>query len=167
MISLLLKQMIEKGVGLAKHLIECGCKNIAHVTGPIIESLNERFIGFEEELRANNLYKPGLVRIDEFSLKGGYNATKKLLEEGRNIDGIFPGNDILAIGCYKALNNLGYKLYDDIKLIGYDGLESNIDYLDASVAQPMYSFGKLAVELLVKKIIKMEKIYLRRKSSLI
>lgn len=145
----------EGGRLAARHLIECECKSIAHVTGPIyIESLNERFIGFEEELKANNLYKPELVRIDEFSLKGGYNATKKLLEEGRNIDGIFAGNDILAIGCYKALNNLGYKLYDDIKLIGYDGLESNIDYLDiSSVAQPMYKFGELAVELLVQKIV--------------
>ncbi|MBS5950302.1 MAG: LacI family DNA-binding transcriptional regulator [Clostridium sp.] len=145
----------EGGRLAARHLIECECKNIAHVTGPIyIESLNERFIGFEEELKANNLYKPELVRIDEFSLKGGYNATKKLLEEGRNIDGIFAGNDILAIGCYKALNNLGYKLYDDIKLIGYDGLEANIDYLDiSSVAQPMYKFGELAVELLVQKIV--------------
>ncbi|MBS6500706.1 MAG: LacI family DNA-binding transcriptional regulator [Clostridium sp.] len=157
----------EGGILAARHLIECGCKNIAHVTGPIyIESLNERFIGFEEELKANNLYKPELVRIDEFSLKGGYNATKKLLEEGKNIDGIFAGNDILAIGCYKALNNLGYKLYGDIKLIGYDGLESNIDYLEiSSVAQPMYKFGKLAVELLVEKIvnevdISMEKIKL-------
>ena len=52
------------------------------------------------------------------------------------------------------MNNLGYKLYDEIKLIGYDGLESNIDYLDiSSVAQPMYKFGELAVELLVQKIV--------------
>ena len=52
------------------------------------------------------------------------------------------------------MNNLGYKLYDDIKLIGYDGLEANIDYLDiSSVAQPMYKFGELAVELLVQKIV--------------
>lgn len=136
------------------HLIECGCKNIAHITGPLyIEAFRERVEGFEEELKKNNLYNPKLIRVEELSLKGGYDATKKLLEEVNNIDGIFAGNDILAIGCYKALNDLGYKLYDDIKLIGYDGLEANIDYLEiSSVAQPMYNLGKYAVDLLINKI---------------
>lgn len=138
----------------ASHLIECGCKNIAHITGPLyIDSFKERLDGFEKVLKKNKIYNPQLIRVDELSLKGGYEATKKLLEDGKEIDGIFAGNDILAIGCYKALNDLGYKLYDDIKLIGYDGLEANIDYLEiSSVSQPMYDLGKYAVELLVKKI---------------
>lgn len=138
----------------ANHLIECGCKNIAHITGPLyIESFKERLDGFEKVLKKNKIYNPQLIRVDELSLKGGYEATKKLLEYGKEIDGIFAGNDILAIGCYKALNDLGYKLYDDIKLIGYDGLEANIDYLEiSSVSQPMYDLGKYAVDLLVKKI---------------
>ena len=162
----------------AKHLIECGCKDIAYITGPMyIESFQERFEGFEKILKENNIYKSQLVKIEELSLKGGYEATKRLLEEVKEIDGIFAGNDILAIGCYKALNDLGYKLYDDIKLIGYDGLESNINYLEiSSVAQPMYSLGKNAVELLVKIIkeegnitkekIKLELEVVRRKSTI-
>lgn len=138
----------------AKHLVECGCRNIAHITGPMyIESFKERFEGFEKILKENNIYDSQLIKIEEPSLKGGYEATKKLLEDKKTIDGIFAGNDILAIGCYKALNDLGYKLYDDIKLIGYDGLESNINYLEiSSVAQPMYNIGKCAVELLIKRI---------------
>lgn len=138
----------------AKHLIECGCKNIAHITGPMyVEAFHERYYGFEEVLKENNLYRGSLLSIDDFSLKGGYDATKKILEGGEKIDGIFAGNDILAIGCYKAIRDMGYNLYDDIKLIGYDGLESNINYLEiSSIAQPMYEFGKMAVELLVKKI---------------
>ncbi len=138
----------------AEHLIECGCKKIAHITGPMyIESFQERLEGFEKVLKENNIYNSQFVKIDDISLKGGYEATKKLLQEKKEIDGIFAGNDILAIGCYKALNDLGYELYKDVKLIGYDGLESNINYLEiSSVAQPMYSLGKYAVELLVKKI---------------
>src|SRR5699024_4265534 len=82
-----------------------------------------------------------------------YEATKKLLEDGKEIDGIFAGNDILAIGCYKALNDLGYNLYDDIKLIGYDGLEANVDYLEiSSISQSTYDLVKYAVDLLVKEI---------------
>lgn len=160
------------------HLVECGCKNIAHITGPLyIDSFKERLDGFENILKKNDLYNPQLIRVDELSLFGGYEATKKLLEDGKEIDGIFAGNDILAIGCYKALNDLGYNLYDDIKLIGYDGLEANVDYLEiSSISQPTYDLGKYAVDLLVKEIreekdISKEKIKLdlkikKRKSTL-
>lgn len=138
----------------AKHLIECGCNKIAHITGPMyIETFQERLGGFEKALNEKNIYNPRVVKTAEISLKDGYEATKKLLQDGIDIDGIFAGSDILAIGCYKALNDLGYKLYDDIKLIGYDGLESNINYLEiSSVAQPMYDFGRYAVEMLIKLI---------------
>lgn len=138
----------------AQHLIECGCKKIAHITGPMyIESFQERLEGFEKILKENDIYNPQLIKTADVSLKGGYDATKKLFQEKREIDGIFAGNDILAIGCYKALNDLGYDIYKDVKLIGYDGLESNINYLEiSSIAQPMYNLGKCAVELLVKKI---------------
>ena len=160
------------------HLVECGCKNIAHITGPLyIDSFKERLDGFENILKKNDLYNPQLIRVDELSLVGGYEATKKLLEDGKEIDGIFAGNDILAIGCYKALNDLGYNLYDDIELIGYDGLEANVDYLEiSSISQPTYDLGKYAVDLLVKEIreekdISKEKIKLdlkikKRKSTL-
>ena len=142
------------GRNAAMHLLECGCKNIAHITGPMyIEALEDRFNGFKEVLKEENLFRADLVKVDEFSLKGGYSSTKKLLQEENNIDGIFAGNDILAIGSYKALREMGYELGKDIKLIGYDGLESNINYLEiSSIAQPMYEYGQKGVELLLKKI---------------
>lgn len=145
---------IDGGRNAALHLLECGCKNIAHITGPMyIESLEGRLIGFKEILKEKGLFKGELVKVDEFSLKGGYNATKELLHMDKSIDGIFAGNDILAIGCYKALRQMGYELGKDIKLIGYDGLESNINYLEiSSIAQPMYEYGAKGVELLLKKI---------------
>lgn len=154
----------EGGKLAAKHLIECGCKNIAHITGPMhINNVRERFVGFEKILKENNCYKADLVRVDEFSLKGGYNATKNILEEEKEIDGIFAGNDIMAIGCYKALKDMGYKSFENIRLIGYDGLEANVNYLEiSSVAQPMYEYGKLAVELLIRKIEKKEDISLEK-----
>lgn len=144
----------EGGELAAKHLIECGCKNIAHITGPMyIDTVRYRFLGFEKVLKKYGLYNADLVRTDDFSLKGGYNATKKILEEGKIIDGIFAGNDIMAIGCYKALKDSGYDSFEKIRLIGYDGLESNINYLEiSSIAQHMYEIGESSVELLIRKI---------------
>ena len=142
------------GRDAVEHLVDCGCKNIAYVSGPMyIEALHDRFNGFKDFLTEKGLFRHDLVKVDDFSLKGGYNATKELFEFEKNIDGIFAGNDILAIGCYKALREMGYKIGKDVKLIGYDGLESNINYLEiSSVGQPMYEYGQKSVELLLRKI---------------
>jgi len=154
----------EGGRLAARHLLECGCKNIACITGPMhINTVRDRILGFEQVLKENKHYKPNLLRVDDFSLKGGYNATKKILKEGNEIDGIFAGNDIMAIGCYKALKEMGHYSFEKIRLIGYDGLEANINYLElSSIAQPMYQYGRMAVELLIRKIEKKEDISLEK-----
>ena len=98
------------------------------------------------------LYSPDIIVSSDFSLKDGYEATKVLVKE-KGVDAIFACSDLLAIGCYKALKEMGYESFEKVKLIGYDGLEANINYLElSSVAQPMYGLGKGAVELLIKKI---------------
>ncbi|MBM6858950.1 LacI family DNA-binding transcriptional regulator [Clostridium saudiense] len=137
----------------AKHLIECGCKKIAHIAGPTyIESFQDRLLGFKDYLSEVGLYSPDIIVSSDFSLKDGYEATKVLVKE-KGVDAIFACSDLLAIGCYKALKEMGYESFEKVKLIGYDGLEANINYLElSSVAQPMYGLGKGAVELLIKKI---------------
>lgn len=144
----------EGGELAAEHLIKCGCKNISYISGPLyIETLKERMIGFTEVLNKHKLNKGISISAKTFSLRSGYEATKEVLEKHKDIDGIFAGNDILAIGCYKAIADMGYELYKDIKLIGYDGLEANINYMEiSSILQPMYDIGKKAVELLIDKI---------------
>ena len=148
------------GSDIARYLIDLGCKKIAYISGPMfIEPLYDRFNGFKNVLTQENLFRADLVKIDELSLKGGYNATKEIFNNEKNIDAIVACNDILAIGSYKALVRMGYNIGKDIKLIGYDGLESNINYLEiSSMAQPMYEYGEKALKLLLRQIEKNEDI---------
>lgn len=137
-----------------EHLIECGCKKIAHITGNLnIKSIKDRYDGYQETCLEKGIYYPNILETTELTLKNGYDKTKEILSENKDVDGIFAGTDILAIGCYKALTDMGYKIPEDIKLIGYDGLTANTDYLSlSSVSQQIYAFGKLAVEVLYNKI---------------
>lgn len=137
-----------------KHLIECGCKKIAHITGALnVKSIKDRYNGYYEVCKENNIFYPVLVETTELTLRNGYDKTIELLNKYKDIDGIFAGTDILAVGCYKALKDLGYKVPEDVKLIGYDGLTANTDYLElSSIEQQIYACGKLSVEILVNKI---------------
>lgn len=133
-----------------EHLIECGCNKIAHITGNLsIKSMRDRYDGYQEVCLEKGIYYPNILQTGELTLKDGYNKTKEILTKNKDIDGIFAGTDILAIGCYKALIDMGYKVPEDVKLIGYDGLIANTDYLSlSSISQQIYACGKLAVEVL-------------------
>lgn len=144
----------EGGRIATKHLIENGCRKIAHITGPLsIKSIKDRFEGYHDVCLENKIYYPEILETTELSLKNGYEKTKELLSKNKDVDGIFAGTDILAIGCYKALVDMGYRVPEDVKLIGYDGLVANTDYLSiSSIEQQIYACGKLAVEVLYNKI---------------
>lgn len=137
-----------------EHLIKCGCEKIAHITGSLnVKSIRERYDGYQEVCLEKGIYYPNILATTELTLKNGYDKTKEILSKNKDVDGIFAGTDILAIGCYKAVIDMGYKVPEDIKIIGYDGLTANTDYLSlSSVAQQIYACGKLSVEVLYNKI---------------
>lgn len=137
-----------------EHLLECGATKIAYIGGYFhIKAVRERYEGYEEVCKEKNIYYPSIIRNCDFTLKSGYDITKELLENNNDINGIFAGNDIVAAGAYKALVDMGYNVPNDIKLIGYDGLISNTDYLEiSSVGQQIYACGRLSVEVLYKLI---------------
>ena len=58
---------------------------------------------------------------------------KQLLEQVPDLDGVFCGNDQMAIGALKVLKEYGKKIPEDIKLMGYD------DVFLASVVEPSLS----------------------------
>lgn len=70
------------------------------------------------------------------------------------IDGIFAGNDVMAVGAIKAAHQLGRKIPDDLSIIGFDGIalgEMTIPEL-TTIAQPIYRMGELATHILINLI---------------
>lgn len=118
-----------------QHLADCGCKTIGHITGPVhMEIVKERLKGYKNCLKENNLcFDEKLVVHGDYSHQSGYMAMEQLMEQVPDIDGIFCGNDQMAIGVMKYLNKHGKKVPEDIKLMGYD------DVFLASVVEPSLS----------------------------
>ena len=83
-----------------QHLIECGCKKIGHITGPThMEIVKERVKGYKDCLKENNLYLgEEMIAHGDYSHLSGYVAVKQLMEQVPDMDGLFCGNDQMAIG---------------------------------------------------------------------
>lgn len=140
------------------HLIVQNCRRIAHICGPMeVYAARERAIGYEEACRKHGIFFPNLICQGNFHVDGGYQATKALLELHPDVDGIFAGNDMMAIGSCKALHELGRAIPSDVKLIGFDGIALTTTIPELStIAQPIFQMGKAAIESLMKLIRKEE-----------
>lgn len=138
-----------------QHLLDIGCKKIAHIYGPQkAATAKERLLGYEDMVGDSSWYTPSLLEPGHFTIKKGMEAVQKLLERHPDIDGIFAGNDLIAIGALKQLKQLKIEVPDQIALIGFDGIElTEITEPEiTTIAQPIYTMGSIAVSLLIKKI---------------
>lgn len=139
-----------------KHLIEKGCKKIAFLSGGKHSgSTKERYVGYQKALKENNIpSSDGVCLFGKFTSEFGYEATKKMLENRLEVDGIFAGSDLIALGVMKALEEYEFSVPDKIKLIGFDDIYVS-RYLSpalTTIRQPIYDIGKLASEMLIEYI---------------
>jgi LacI family transcriptional regulator len=146
-----------------RHLIEQGCRHIAHIRGPEVSTALGRYNGYRHALQEANLAaEPENVASlgisgDSRGESGGYEATRKLLQNPHRPDGIFCFNDPSAIGAMRALLDKGLRIPDDVAVIGC----GNISYSDflrvplSSVDQSSMQIGieaaRLALQLSSKK----------------
>ncbi|NGQ96707.1 LacI family transcriptional regulator [Brevibacillus sp. SYP-B805] len=145
-----------EGARLAvRHLLEMGCRKIAHIYGPQeLITAKKRLLGYEESVKHFPWYTPSLMVPGHFRVDGGLRAVKELFEKHPDIDGIFCGNDLMAIGALKGLYQLGVRVPEDVALIGFDGIGlTEITQPELStVAQPIYEMGSLAAKVLIETI---------------
>jgi len=147
----------DTAVGLlaTDHLLEQGCRRIAHIRGPETSTALGRLRGFEQSLAAHGckLRPSHIVPIgvsgDDRGEPGGYEAAKKLLRMKRIPDGIFCFNDPIALGAMRAILDAGLRIPEDIAVVGC----GNVLYSDflrvplTSVDQDSSAIGKHAAEL--------------------
>jgi len=137
------------------HLIEQGCKRIAHLRGPNIGLAAKRLSGYLGSLKKNKLAAPAGYVVDAgFQDHTGYLAMKQLLNKSSRPDGVFCYNDPVAIGAMKALREAGLRVPEDVAVIG----AGNVHYSDAlavplsTIDQKTREIGGRAAELLLAQI---------------
>ncbi|MBA2871237.1 LacI family transcriptional regulator [Anoxybacillus calidus] len=137
-----------------RHLYDIGCRKIAHLQGPphVVNAV-ERFNGYRDEMKELGLWDENLVILGNYHLKQAKEAVLQAFKE-HTIDGIFAGNDVMAVGALKAVQQLGLRVPEDVAIIGYDGIpltEMTTPEL-STISQPIYEMGAMAARLLVKRI---------------
>lgn len=140
-----------------QHLIDTGCKRIAHFRGPLLpQNSIDRFLGYKKALLDNNLdYDPSLVYIcNDMSLEEGKQFAKQLTKEHNDVDGIFINTDLVAVGAMQELLNQNIKIPEDISIVGFSNwfMSSVISPSLTTIDQPGYEMGKSAFKLLYKQI---------------
>ncbi len=113
----------EGAVMATRHLIENGCRDVAHISGPEQNfEAQERKRGYIDAMRAG---LPGAsLRIFEgdFNEVSGYAGAQAFLAEGTLPDGLFAGNDMMALGALLALKEAGKDVPDDVTVVGFDDI---------------------------------------------
>ncbi|MNZ41041.1 Catabolite control protein A [compost metagenome] len=145
----------EGAIVAVQHLLQVGCRKIAHIYGPQhLLPGKERLIGFEQSVQHFDWYTPTLLEAGDFRIASGMNATEQLMKRHPDIDGIFAGNDLMAIGALKALNKMGIEVGRRVAVCGFDGIQTTELTMPelTTIAQPIYEMGAIITRLLIKKI---------------
>lgn len=138
-----------------RFLLKQGCRKIAHLRGPVqLRIADERCHGYLDVVEKLEWFHPGLIVASNYDMRQAMQATLELLKKHPDIDGIFAGNDIIAIGAMRAVQMLGISIPEEMAIIGYDGITmGEIVYPElTTMAQPIYEMGALAARMLIKMI---------------
>ena len=145
------------GAALAvNHLIDCGCKKIAHVAAPMGSQISQdRMDGYVKALKnAGHTINENMIIHGDYSHQSGYKAMETLLANTPNIDGVFAANDQMAMGVAGAIKKMGLNIPKDIKVIGFDNVfaASLVDPQLSSIHVRKKHMGERAAQMLINKI---------------
>jgi LacI family transcriptional regulator len=131
---------ISGGIIAVQHLLNLDHKKIAFIGGDIDHpSISDRYQGYRNALeKARITLDPDLCITDADypNRENGYLSAKKLFEKKPDVTGIFACNDAMAIGVMQYLKENGYRIPEDVSLIGFDDVDA-----DLSLDPPLTTIG--------------------------
>jgi LacI family transcriptional regulator len=130
-----------------RHLLALGRRRIAHLAGPPPwQEAEDRENGWRDALREAGV-KPGPVVTGTWSAESGVAGLEALLALDPHLDGIFVGNDQMALGALRAAHARGIAVPGDLAVVGFDGLDEGAQFTPSltTVVQPLRELGELAV----------------------
>jgi LacI family transcriptional regulator len=94
-----------------------------------------------------------IAEAEAYSEVAGRTALLQLLD-GDRPTGIVAGNDLLALGCYDALEETGLSCPDDVSVVGFNDMPfiNRLQPPLTSVRVPQYELGVEAARLLLDRL---------------
>jgi len=139
-----------------EYLLSLGHRRIAMIAGPAsLRCSLDRIAGYRVALEAAGIpIDPELIRPGDFRLQSGYTQTGALLALPDPPTAIFAGNDLQALGVYKALYLRNIHVPEGMSVVGFDDIPFTtiVSPSLTSVRQPLFEMGRVATTMLLRLI---------------
>jgi LacI family transcriptional regulator len=141
---------------LTNHLLDLGHRRIALVNGDLETSTAQlRAEGFRHALlRAGIEIDERLISSGTWFIDDAERRVQQLMGSDVPFTAIFAANNFMAIGALRALRTGGRRVPEDVALVCFDEIEvaAEIDPFLTVMAQPAYTMGRLAMQLLLDRL---------------
>ena len=141
---------------LTNLLLSLGHRRIAVLSGPrTISTAEDRVRGYQRALAEQGIPSQAeLMQYGNFTVESGAEMVKNVLKLSPRPTAVFAGNNFLAIGALKVLQEFHVRIPEDMALVGFDDLPANltIDPFLTVARQPAYEMGSRAAELLLARL---------------
>lgn len=134
---------------LTEHLIQHNFKSYSCIKGhQNSKEANDRFDGAKDALKKHGKAFDYIYQ-GNYSERSGYLGALEIIEKSQS-DVIICGNDEMAFGAFKAIEESGLKIPDDISLVGYDDVErATLHKIGlTTVRQPFSEISRLSIDAL-------------------
>jgi LacI family transcriptional regulator len=135
------------------HLLGLGHKRIAHIAGPQHSSTGfHRARVMSEYLISKGLPSDIVGPTSRFTIEEGRRAFRELISAGADFSAVVAANDLLALGCLEAMQEMGIRVPEDMSITGYDDFQF-LDRMNpalTTVMVPKYDMGAEAASILLE-----------------
>lgn len=139
-----------------KHLINQGCKNIAHLArNQSLDLFKNRFLGYKQALLDNGItFKEEYVIPIKSSLESGKEAIEILLQLNNPPDAIFSSSDFAALGVIQELKERNISIPNEFCVAGFSN-EPFTKFMELSITsvdQSPQEMGKKVAQVFLEQI---------------
>ncbi|QOD60216.1 LacI family DNA-binding transcriptional regulator [Polaribacter haliotis] len=145
-----------------KHLIDQGCKRIAHLSNNRkLEIFRNRYLGYKQAILDNGLeFDENLIEEIQSKVLEGRSTVKRFLEMDRPPDAIFSSSDFTALSAVQEIKAHGLKIPEDICVVGFSN-EPFTRFMELSITsvdQSPKEMGKIAAQVFLEEVKNSKKI---------
>lgn len=136
----------------AEHLLALGHTSIGWLAGPAdIPQVSDREAGLMGAAGAANVVRISAAQMTTIAAD---EAMERALAEGFAATALVCANDLLAFGAIRALTRRGYRIPEDVSIVGYDDIDfaASAAVPLTSIRQPKYELGFAAASMVIAEV---------------
>ncbi len=144
------------GYQATEHLINEGCKTIAHITSSLKRNVySQRFKGYKDSLTDNGIpFNEELVIINDLSERAAIESAMQILKMDPSPDGIFITNDFVAAVVMRTLKENNINIPRDVAIVGFnnDAICTLVEPALSTINYPGIDVGEVAARNLINHL---------------